>query len=203
MSSIDGFHASAAVMICSQCKAAVCFQGAFKCAASQTPLPSPPTPHHASSRQGSPSSLPCQPHPGDEITLEAKTCQAFALCLPPEALSVLHIHLTERVIECIQYEMQDTGAHQGVSGQWLHGEHQMVHHLQPPPAAQGLPLCCLRQLRPQVRPPLSLGRPMYWRGERPLCDLLMLCSWDFRASWCPRPLRPSASSILNAHARLE
>lgn len=62
---------------------------------------------------------------------------------------------------------QAARADQGVPGERLHGQHQVVHHLPPLPAAALQPLRGVRQLRAQVRPPLPLGGPVHRRGARP------------------------------------
>lgn len=57
---------------------------------------------------------------------------------------------------------------EGVPGERVHGEHQVVHDLPPLPPAALLPLRGLRQLHPQVRPPLPLGRQLHRRGVHAL-----------------------------------
>ena len=63
---------------------------------------------------------------------------------------------------CLQGEAEQ----QGARGERLHGHHQVVCDLQPLPAAALLPLRDLRQLHPQVRPPLPLGGQLHRGGAQ-------------------------------------
>jgi len=53
---------------------------------------------------------------------------------------------------------------EGADGERIRADHEVVHHVQPLPAATVQPLRGVRQLRRQVRPPLPVGRHLHRTG---------------------------------------
>ena len=58
--------------------------------------------------------------------------------------------------------------HQGRGRQRRRGEGQVLRHVPAVPAAPDVALLHLQQLRPEVRPPLPLGRPVHRPGQSPI-----------------------------------
>jgi hypothetical protein len=65
----------------------------------------------------------------------------------------------------IHFYLQTTRADEGVPGKWIHSQHKVVLDMQPLQTPTMLPLRCVRQLRPQIRPPLPVGRYLRRRGS--------------------------------------
>lgn len=73
-------------------------------------------------------------------------------------------------------------AHQGRGGQRVRGQGEVLRHVPALPPAPDLPLLHLQQLRPEVRPPLPLGRPVHRPRQSPHPHLI---SWTINPSLLP------------------
>jgi hypothetical protein len=75
-------------------------------------------------------------------------------------------HAVHRVGDDARREPEPpAAAHQGRRGRRrARRARQVLRHVPAVPAAEGVALLHLRQLRPEVRPPLPLGRPVHWTG---------------------------------------
>jgi hypothetical protein len=60
-----------------------------------------------------------------------------------------HTDASIQALPCL-HVLQASPRDAGVSGEWIYGQHKVLHHLPPLPAASVLPLRRLRQLRAQV-----------------------------------------------------